>query len=306
MSRTVIYERFGGPEVLEVREIEEPHAEPGEVRVRITAAALNPVDWKMASSAEASKMFGGSLPSGFGNDFAGVVDEVGSGVDKFAVGDRVYGGVRSRAVADYVTVKPGANTVKPIPAGIDDATASTLLIAGNTASAAIHTIGVGKGDVVLVGGAAGGVGVFAVQIARHLGARVIGTASPKSFEFLQGLGVEPVAYGEGLVDRVRELAPAGITAAADLHGDEAANVAVELGVSPERISTIAASPPEGAKATGGGDAPAGSLDKIAELILAGALEVPIAATYPIEQIRDAVELQSGGHVKGKVVVTMTD
>lgn len=307
MPRSVIYERFGGPEILEIRETEQPQAGPGEVRVRVTAAALNPVDWKIASSAEVSEAFGGTLPSGFGNDFAGVIDQVGDGVEEFSVGDRVFGGARGRAVADYVTVTPGQDALRPTPEGVDDVVASTLLIAGNTADAAISTIGVGEGDVLLVGGAAGGVGVFVVQLAQQLGARVIGTASPASFEFLRGLGVEPVEYGEGLADRVRKLAPDGVTAATDLHGTEVIETALELGVPAERISTITvANPPPGVRATGGGGASPGALEKIAGLIRSGDLVVPIEATYPVEQVREAVERQSTGHVKGKIVITMAE
>jgi NADPH:quinone reductase-like Zn-dependent oxidoreductase len=306
MSRAVIQEQFGGPEVLEVREVAEPHAGPGEVRVRVSAAGLNPVDWKLAGSAEGAARFGVTLPAGFGNDFAGVVDEVGDDVTGFEVGDRVYGGARGRAVADYAVVRPGADPLLHTPVGVDDITASTLLIAGRTADAAINAIGVHAGDTVLIGGAAGGVGVFAVQLARSAGARVIGTASEATFPFLRDLGAEPVAYGDGLADRVRALAPQGVTAASDMVGTETAQAAVDLGVSPDRISTIAAaSPPEGVHATGGRDATPGALERITTAIAAGEFVVPIAATFPIEQTSAAVELQRAGHVHGKVVIALS-
>jgi NADPH:quinone reductase-like Zn-dependent oxidoreductase len=185
----------------------EPHAGPGEVRVRVSAAGLNPVDWKIAGSAEGAARFGIMLPAGFGNDFAGVVDEVGEDVTGFAAGDRVYGGARGGAVADYAVVRPGADLL-------------------------LHT--------------PDGVGVFAVQLARRAGARVIGTASEAAFGFLRELGAEPVVYGDGLVGRVRALAAkgegevGGVTAAADMVGTETAQAAAELGVSPDRIATIAA------------------------------------------------------------------
>jgi NADPH:quinone reductase-like Zn-dependent oxidoreductase len=306
MSRAVIQESFGGPEVLEVRDVAEPHAGPGEVRVRVSAAGLNPVDWKIASSAEGAARFGITLPAGFGNDFAGVIDEVGEDVTGFAAGERVYGGARGRAVADYTVVRPGADLLLHTPDGVDDITASTLVIAGRTADAAISAIGVHAGDTVLIGGAAGGVGVFAVQLARRAGARVIGTASEAAFGFLRELGAEPVAYGDGLVGRVRAIAPQGVTAAADMVGTETAQAAVELGVSPDRIATIAAaSPPGGVRATGGRDATPGALERITAAIAAGEFIVPIAATFPIEQIRAAVELQRAGHVHGKVVITLS-
>lgn len=307
MSRAVIQETFGGPEALEVRDVAEPHAGAGEVRVRVSAAGLNPVDWKIASSAEAAQMFGVALPTGFGNDFAGVIDEVGAGVTGFARGDRVYGGARTAAVADYTVVRPGADPLLHTPDGVDDITASTLLIGGRTADAVVSVIGAGAGDTVLIGGAAGGVGVFAVQLARRAGARVIGTGSAATFDFLRELGAEPVAYGDGLVTRVRALAPQGVTAAADLVGTDAARAALELGVSPDRIATIAAGPAplDGVRATGGRDATPGALERIAAAIAAGEFVVPVAATFPVEQIREAVELQRSGHVHGKVVITLT-
>lgn len=301
----MVQESFGGPEVLEVREVPEPHAGPGEVRVRVSAAGLNPVDWIIGSSAQAADMFGVSLPSGFGNDFAGTIDEVGEGTVGFTVGDRVFGGARGHAVAEFAVITPEAADLRHTPDDVEDVAAGALHIAGRTADAALSSIGVSQGDTVLIGGAAGGVGVFAVQLARLAGARVIGTASESSFEFLRGLGADPVSYGEGLADRVRALSPDGITAATDLFGTEAAYAAVELGVGPERISTVAAHDPKLlAKATGAADADPGALDRIASLIAAGQLQVPIAATYRLDEIREAVAFQSGRHAHGKVVVTV--
>ncbi|GIH52158.1 NADPH:quinone reductase [Microbispora rosea] len=306
MSRAVVYETFGGPEVLELREVPEPHAGPGEVRVRVTAAGLNPMDWGIASRPEAAARFGITVPSGFGSDLAGVIDEVGDGATGFAVGDRVYGGALGRAIADFAVVRPPADPLWHTPEGISDQVASTLPVAGLTAAAALAAIGPGPGDTVLIGGAAGGVGVFAVQLARLAGATVIGTASPGTFEFLRQLGAEPVAYGAGLADRVRALEPGGVTAATDLFGTETAEAALALGAAPERISTVAAGPnsPGGVRATGAIDAPADALKQITDAILAGKLTVPIAAAFPVEKIRDAVTLQAGRHVHGKVVVTL--
>ncbi|TQS23749.1 NADP-dependent oxidoreductase [Microbispora sp. KK1-11] len=307
MSRAVVYETFGGPEVLELRDVPEPHAGPGEVRVRVTAAGLNPMDWIISSTPQAAAVFGVTLPSGFGYDFAGVVDEVGAGVDGFAVGDRVYGGAMAKAAADFLVMKaPEPGALFHTPDGIGDEVAATLPVAGLTAAAALDAIGLRSGDTVLVGGAAGGVGVFAVQLARLAGARVIGTASESTFEFLRRLGAEPVAYGPGLADRVRTLAPDGVTAATDLFGTETAETALALGVPPARISTIAAgpNPPGGVRATGGEQAGPADLERITDAILAGTITVPIAAAFPIERIRDAVALQAGRHVHGKIVVTL--
>jgi NADPH:quinone reductase-like Zn-dependent oxidoreductase len=203
-----------------------------------------------------------------------------------------------------VIVDPASDEAHHTPQGVDDVTASTLDVAARTADAALAAIDVAEGDIVLVGGAAGGVGVFVVQLARLAGAKVIGTASQRSFDFLRSLGAEPVVYGDGLVERVRALVPGGITAATDLFGTETAYAALELGVPAERVSTIAARDPElTAKAVGGRDAASGTLERIAELVAAGRLTVPIEASYPIERIRDAVAFQAARHLNGKVVIT---
>ena len=222
-----------------------PQAGSGQIRVRVTAAGLNPMDWFMTSDAQTAARFGLSLPCGFGTDYAGVVDQVGDGVSEFVVGERVFGGALSRAVADYVvvgvagTIAVGGEAHRT-PDGVDDRTAATLAIAGRTAAAALAVVNSGPGDTVLIGGAGGGVGVFAVQLARLGGARVIGTGSATSADALRALGTEPVAHGDGLVGRVRALAPAGVTAVMDLHGTDTAQAARELGVPDERITTVAA------------------------------------------------------------------
>jgi NADPH:quinone reductase-like Zn-dependent oxidoreductase len=306
-SRAVRLESFGGPEVLNVREVPAPQAGSGQIRVRVTAAGLNPMDWFITSDAEAASRFGLSLPSGFGTDYAGVVDQVGEGVVEFAVGDRVFGGALSRAVADHVIVQPAGSIAAGgdahhTPDGVDDRTAATLAIAGCTAAAALTVLNLRRGDTVLIGGAAGGVGVFTVQLARLAGARVIGTGSTTSSDYLRSLGAEPVTYGDGLADRVQALAPEGVAAAIDLHGTDAVHAARELGVPDERITTIAAQV-DGITPANGADA-AHAIDEVARLVAAGQIRVPIAASFPVEQIRAAVELQAGRHVHGKVVIDL--
>ncbi|GAA1594360.1 NADP-dependent oxidoreductase [Kribbella hippodromi] len=260
-GRAVQFEVFGGPEVLRVRDVPVPQAGPGQLRVRVAAAGLNPMDWFMTTDAETAARFGLSLPCGFGTDYSGVVDQVGEGVSAYAVGDRVFGGVLSRAVADYVVVDE-AGTIAVggeahrTPSGVDDRTAATLAIAGRTAAAAVAVVKPGPGDTVLVGG-----------------------------------------------DRVRELAPAGVTAVMDLHGTDTAQTARELGVPDERITTIAAQV-DGITPANGANAPYAALDEIAGLVAAGKLRVPIAAGYPVDQIRTAVELQAGRHVQGKIVIDL--
>ncbi|MEO3825891.1 NADP-dependent oxidoreductase [Actinomadura sp. B10D3] len=306
-SRAVRLDSFGGPEVLDVREVVAPQAGPGQIRVRVTAAGLNPMDWIITADADTAARFGLSLPAGFGTDYAGVVDQVGDGVTGFASGDRVFGGALSRAVADFVVIdvaEGGAvSEAHHTPDGVDDRTAATLAIAGRTASTALAVVDLGPDDTVLIGGAAGGVGVFAVQLARIAGARVIGTGSATSADFLRDLGAEPVAYGEGLAARVRALAPDGVTAAIDLYGTETVHAARELGVPDGRICTIAAQV-EGVTAANGANSAPGALEEIARLVATGRLRVPIAASFPVEQIRRATELQAGRHVHGKIVIDL--
>lgn len=307
MSRAVRLESFGGPEVLALQSVPEPQAGDGQIRVRVTAAGLNPMDWFMTSDAQTAARFGLSLPAGFGTDYAGVVDQVGAGAADYAAGDRVFGAALSRAVADFVVVDADGNITGGVahhtPDGVDDRTAATLSIAGSTAAAALAILDLGPHDTVLIGGAGGGVGVFAVQLARIAGARVIGTGSPSSAEHLRSLGAEPVAYGEGLTGRVRDLAAGPVTAALDLHGTDTVHVARELGVADERICTIAAVV-DGVRAANGANAAPGALENIARLVAAGRLRVPIAAAFPVEEIRAAVELQADRHVRGKIVIDL--
>ena len=308
MSRAIMYTSFGETNVLEMQDIPEPHAGSDEVRVRVAAAGLNPMDWMVSSMPDVAALFGITVPSGFGYDFAGTIDEIGPNVKDFHSGDRVFGGALGRAVADYVVVNVSREPLHHTPSSITDVIASTLPIAGLTADAALSVIGVKSGDTVLIGGAAGGVGTFAVQLAKLTGATVIGTGSEDSFDYLRELGALPVTYGQGLADRVRKLAPNGIDAATALVGTETIDVALALGISPARISATAAgpNPPGGVHATGGAQASPGALERITNAIRSGTFIVPIAATFPIERTREAVTLQRGGHVHGKVVITLSE
>jgi NADPH:quinone reductase-like Zn-dependent oxidoreductase len=306
-SRAVRLASFGGPEVLAVEDVPEPQAGAGQIRVRVTAAGLNPMDWIMTADAETAARFGLSLPVGFGTDYAGVVDQVGAGATGYAVGDRVFGAALSRAVADFVVVDADGNIASGVahhtPDGVDDRTAAALAIAGSTAAAALAVLDLGPQDTLLVGGAGGGVGVFAVQLARIAGVRVIGTGSPSSAEHLRSLGAEPVAYGDGLSGRIRDLDAGPVTAALDLHGTDTVHVARELGIPDARICTIAGVV-DGVPAANGANAAPGALEHLARLVADGRLRVPIAAAFPIEEIRAAVELQADRHVRGKVVIDL--
>lgn len=306
MTRAVIRASFGGPEVLHVQEVAEPHAGAREICVKVRAVGLNPLDWQIAATPELAAAFGIPTQSGFGCDFAGTVDEVGPGVVGFAVGDRVYGGALAKAVADYVVVPVPTQPPDVLfhtPNGISDETAAALPTPAFTAAAAVEAIRVGPADTVLVGGAAGGVGVLVVQIAKLAGATVIGTASPGTFDFLQHLGVVPVAHGPGLADRVGALAPGGPTAAIDLFGTETVEAALALGVPPERISAVAGGAMRaGVQATGAHAADPHAIGQITEAIIDGRITVPIAASFPIEQIREAVALQAERHTHGKMII----
>ncbi|WP_374193834.1 NADP-dependent oxidoreductase [Glaciihabitans sp. dw_435] len=300
----MIFERFGGPEQLLLRRTVEPRPGPGQARVRVTAIGLNPMDWMISSDAALAAAFGVSIPSGFAHDFAGVVDEIADTSLGFAAGDRVFGSVSSRAAADHLIIGP-TDIVYRTPGGIPDDVASTLTVAGLTASAALSVIGVSSSDTVLIGGAAGGVGVFAVQLARLIGATVIGTAASTTAPFLRELGAEPISYGPDLANRISAMAGAHVSAATDLFGTETAHAALTLRVPHNRISAIAARSalPIGVLLTSARDAAPHAMDIITDAILAGQLRVPIAEKFPLDRIQDAVIAQAARHTHGKIVVT---
>ena len=305
-SRAVQLTSFGGPEHLRIVTVPVPEAGPGEIRVRVAAAGLNPMDWVMTSDPDTAARFGLTLPAGYGTDYAGVVDQVGRGVSGYAVGDRVFGTAVSRALADHLVIAAEGNISSGVahhtPDRVDDRTAATLSIAGSTAAAALALLDLGPGDTVLIGGAGGGVGVFAVQLATIAGAQVIGAGSPSSADYLVSLGAIPVAYGDGLAERVRDL-NLTVTAALDLHGTDTVDVARELRVPDDRICTIAATVP-GVHAANGASAGPEALLRIARLVAAGELRVPIAATFAVDDITSAVKLQADRHVRGKVVIDL--
>lgn len=301
MIRAVRYERFGGPEVLDVVEVDPPHPGPGEVRVDVVVAGLNPADYKIFDGSGADR-HGVWPPAGVGHDFAGVIDEVGENVTRFAVGDQVYGGKRAEALADYVVIHEDDLLIHR-PDGLSIEVAGALAIAGRTAYAGIDRLGVTAEDTVLVGGAAGGVGVIAAQLALLRGAVVIGTASEKNHDFLREVGVIPITYGAGLVDRIRDASPDGITAAFDTHGGtETIDAALELGVDITRVNTIAARGHRDARGAGSVDASRDDLARLGELVAAGEVTIPIDCVYPIERVAEAYEYLMAGHLRGKVIV----
>ncbi|OEJ42106.1 alcohol dehydrogenase [Streptomyces agglomeratus] len=304
--RAMTYSAFGGPEVLAETRQPRPKCGPGEILVRVRRAAVNPVDWKIMAGG-LKDLMEAFFPVVPGWDVAGVVAQVGIDASEFSVGDEVIAYARKDYVhggtfAEFVTVPVRALARRPASLTWDQA--AGLPLAGLTAYQVLTRLGTGPGDTVLIHGAAGGVGSLGVQIARARGARVIGTASPANHERIRELGGEPVAYGEGVVERVRALAPDGVDVAADFVGgvlDTTLAVLREGG----RHASIA----DGSVIDSGGQwmwvRPSGAdLAELGALADAGKLTVPVARTFPLEELADAFALSQSGHVHGKVVVAV--
>ena len=298
--RALQFSEYGGPEVLHVGEIAEPHAGAGQVRVAVRAVGVNPIDWKVRSGAMA-QFIRVEFPSVPGEEAAGVVDEVGDGVDDVAVGDEVFGLAVGGGAAEYALL--GHYAAKP--AGLSWAEAAGLPAAAETAVRALDLLGVVADQTVLVNGAAGGVGSAAVQFARARGARVIGTASEANHEFLRTLGAEPTTYGEGMVDRVRQLAPDGVDQALDTAGRGALVDLIEITGSPDNVVTTAdpSATEHGVRVTSGADKRAWqALGQAAELYEAGRLRVAVEQAFPLDQAPEAQRISQAGHVRGKLVL----
>lgn len=303
--RRVQFDRFGGPEVLHLGSVPEPHARPNQLRIRVQFAGLNPVDAKVFMNAPTARPYAIEFPSGNGIDFAGYVDEVGADVEEFSVGEVVFGARQFAAQADEILVEPG--DIVRCPADLDVRVAGSLSIAGRTAWASVHRVRPTPADTVLVSAAAGGVGVLAAQLARRTGARVIGTASRANHAFLRSLDIEPVDYHGDLVARVRDLAPQGITAALDNSGRATVDAALALGAPPSRINSIAdyaAASDYGTSRAGGADAPAHALAEVADLLASGRVVLPVDSVLPLERVREAYDHLLKGHVRGKVVLDL--
>jgi NADPH:quinone reductase-like Zn-dependent oxidoreductase len=301
MSKAVRFDEYGGIDVLRVADVPVPEPGDGEVLVEVEAASINPGEAKIRQGL-LHERFPATFPSGEGSDLAGIVRKLGPGVDGLAPGDEVIGFTDGRAShAEYVLVEARNLTAKP--ANVPWEVGGSLGVAGGTAYASVRAVSPTPRDKVAVSGAAGGVGSIAVQLARQAGAEVIGIAGPANHDWLAEQGVEPVAYGEGLADRLRG---AGITAFIDTYGDGYVNLALELGVAPDRINTVvdyAAVQEHGVKADGSAAGMnAGVLAELAGLVAAGDLDVPIAATFPLDDVRDAFELLEQGHTRGKIVL----
>jgi len=303
MPKAVRFDEYGGVDVLNVVEVPRPEPGPGEVLARVKAAGINPGEAKIREGLLRAR-WPASFPSGQGSDLAGIVVQAGPGVTGFSTGDEVIGYTDNRASqAEYALVKAANLTLRP--AGVPWEAAGSLFVAGTTAWAAVRAVALTTGDTVVVAGAAGGVGSITVQLARRAGATVIGLASPANHEWLSRHGVIPVSYGEGVAARIRQAAPEA-DAFIDTYGGDYVQLALGLGVEPSRIDTIVsfdAVARYGVKAEGSAaGASAAVLAELAGLIAARELEVPITATFPLDQVRDAYRLLAGGHVRGKIVL----
>jgi NADPH:quinone reductase-like Zn-dependent oxidoreductase len=301
--KAVRFDEYGGVQVLKVVDVPRPAPGAGQVLVQVKAAGINPGEAKIRAGLLHAR-WPATFPSGQGSDLAGIVAETGPGVTGVSVGDEIIGWTGNRASqAEYVAVEERHLTAKPV--GVSWEVAGALFVAGTTAYATVRAVDLTEGDTVVVSGAAGGVGSLAVQLARRAGATVIGLASEAHYSWLAGHGVIPVAYGDGVADRIQQAA-SKVDAFIDTFGAGYVQLALELGVEPSRIDTIAnfeAVARYGVKAEGNtAGASASALAELAGLIADGELDVPIAATFPLDRVQDAYRRLAEGHILGKIVL----
>ncbi|WP_329438469.1 NADP-dependent oxidoreductase [Streptomyces canus] len=299
--KAISYEEYGGPEVLRLAEVTEPHAGPGQVRLRIVAAAVNPIDFKIRRGWVQEMMGPVSFPAVPGMEAAGIVDELGEGVTGVSVGDEVMAWTETGAYAEYALASDFAHK----PAGLDWETAAALPVAVETSDRALGELAVGPGETLLLHGAASVVGSVGVQLAVVRGATVIGTASESNHDYLRSLGAIPVAYGDGLADRVRAAAPQGIDAVYDVAGIDALDVSVELrGGTTDRIVTISDPRAFELGITFSGDSRrfGPELTEYARLAAEGRLRVRVDRSFPLADAAQAHELSETGRARGKVLL----
>ncbi|MCZ2850846.1 NADP-dependent oxidoreductase [Modestobacter sp. VKM Ac-2978] len=295
--RAVRFHEFGGPEVLRLEEVAEPHAGPGQVRVRVHACGVNPADWKIRQGD-----LGGELPQGVGLEVSGVIDELGAGVSDVGLGDRVFGST-SGGAADNALLSDYAR----VPDGLDLVQAAALPVAVETATRGLDLLGVRAGHTLVINGAGGAVGTVATQLAIAGGATVIATTSEANAARLRGYGAVTTSYGNGLVERVAELAPGGVDLGFDMGPAGALPGLVQLTGDPGRVLTIsdfANAAASGVRTTG----PAGTtfrwdvLPHAASLAAQGELALPVQQVLPLEQVAEAQRLSQTGHRSGKLVL----
>jgi NADPH:quinone reductase-like Zn-dependent oxidoreductase len=302
--KAVRFNEYGGIDVLQVVDVPDPVPEPGGVLVRVKAAGINPGEAKIREGL-LHERWPATFPSGEGSDLAGVVEALGPDVVGVAAGDEVIGFTHNRAShAELVTVH--AADLTPRPSSVPWEVAGSLFVAGTTAWAAVRAVRPAPGDVVIVSAAAGGVGAIAVQLLVHAGATVVGLAGPANHGWLAAHGVTAVSYGNGVADRIRAVTGGHADAFIDTWGSGYVDLALALGVVPDRIDTIVdwdRARAVGARTDGNMvGARAEVLAELAALIAAGRLEIPIAATYPLERVRDAYRELEQQHTRGKIVL----
>lgn len=304
MPKAVKFNQYGGIDVLQVVDVERPEPGSGQVLVNVKAAGINPGEASIRKGVFA-EIWPATFPSGQGSDLAGIVAAVGEGVQGFAVGDEVIGFTNNRASqAEFVVVEAGQLTHRP--ANVSWEAAGSLFVVGTTAYAAIRAVSLKRGDTVAVSGAAGGVGSIVVQLAKRVGAKVIGLASTVHHQWLRDHGIIPVAYGEGVEERLRAASENHLDAFIDTYGADYVELALKLGVRPERIDTIInfeAVAKYGIKAEGSAEAAnADVLAELARMIDQGELEIPIARAYPLAAVQEAYRDLEQRHTLGKIVL----
>jgi NADPH:quinone reductase-like Zn-dependent oxidoreductase len=302
--RAVRFDHYGGVDVLKVVEVPRPVPAAGQALVRVKAAGINPGEVSIREG-RMHERWPATFPSGQGSDLAGVIEEVADGVEDFAVGDEVIGFTDERASHAELVLVPVEHLVLR-PANVSWEAAGGLPIAGTTAYAAVRAVALTAGETVVISGAAGGVGSLTVQMARRAGAQVIGLASESNHRWLSDHGVTPLSYGDGVAERIRAVCADGVDAFVDTFGGGYVELALDLGVQPQRIDTIIdfqAAQRHGVKTDGSAaGASAQVLAEVAGLIAAGELEVPVAHVYPLEQVQDAYRELERRHTRGKIVL----
>ncbi|MCC3317048.1 NADP-dependent oxidoreductase [Nocardia africana] len=296
--KKVSFAEFGGPEVLRLVDAEEPHAGPGQIRIAVRAAGVNPVDWRIREG-QFQQAHPIELPAGVGQDAAGVVDEIGEGITDFAIGDRVFG-EGSSTYAEFAVLTAWAR----IPGELSFEEAAGYPSVVETALRIIDQVGVRPGQTLLVSGASGGVGSAVLQIARERGITVIGTAGASNQDYLRSLGALATTYGEGWVERVRRLGR--VDAALDLAGSGVIGELVELTGDPRQVITIAdlGAPEFGVRFSGVAGSMPAALDEAADLLARGKLHIPVEKSYSLADAAAAHIDSRAGHTRGRRVIVV--
>jgi NADPH:quinone reductase-like Zn-dependent oxidoreductase len=297
--RALQFRTYGGPDVLEWGDAPDPHAGPGQIRIAVRAASVNPIDWKTTSGAlsRGQPMVGTGY---LGNDAAGVIDEVGEGVSGVAVGDEVFGRGQ-HAQAEYAVLAAWAAK----PPSVDWAVAAAAGVAGETGERGLRLLGVKAGDTLFVDGGAGGVGAVTVQMAIARGAKLVASASEANHDYLREIGATPVLYGQGVAERVRAAAGGPVDAVFDVAGKTPIEELIGLAPEPSQVLSIAnfAAGQAGARVTGGGadSHPMEALALVADLLAENKLVIKVQ-TFPFDRAGEAYRISQGGHVRGKLVL----